>query len=190
MNLDRLLQQCEGAANVPPVEQWDPPLAGDMPLVIKADGQWLHEGRAFTRPALVRLLASLLRQDPEGVCLVTPVERWRIEVEDCPFVIVQAHKRGSDWYLVTQYDDELCLSADHPLSITSTPTGESVPQVPVRQGLSARISRNVYYQLVEAATSREQEGGTMEIGIESAGQWHVLGHIDGHELTDSASGAE
>lgn len=196
MNLDRLLQQYEGTPKVPPVAQWYPPLAGDMPLVIKADGQWLHEGHPFKRPALVQLLSGLLRQDPEGVCLVTPAERWRIDVEDCPFVIVEAQERDDDWYLVTQYGDELRLDADHPLSVTPLPGGETAPQVPVRFGLCARLSRNVYYQLVEAATSREQADGTLEVGIESAGQWHVLGHVDSEELPESqelggsASGAE
>ena len=38
MQIDRLLHHCDTAAAIPPVEQWHPPLLGDMPLVIKADG--------------------------------------------------------------------------------------------------------------------------------------------------------
>ncbi|MDN6296742.1 MAG: DUF1285 domain-containing protein [Halomonas sp.] len=184
MNLEHLLQHCEKAAAIPPVDHWQPPFCGDMPLTIKADGSWWHEGAPFTRPELVRLLASLLRRDPEGVCLVTPAERVRIEVEDCPLTIVAAHQVGGDWRLTTHHGDTLTLDADHPLTMTRTPGGDEAPEVPVRFGLAARLNRNVYYQLVDAASLREHESH-VEVGVESAGSWHVLGTLSDAE----ASGA-
>lgn len=30
--------------SLPPVEKWTPPLCGDMDLVIKSNGDWVHEG--------------------------------------------------------------------------------------------------------------------------------------------------
>ncbi|MDN6179619.1 MAG: DUF1285 domain-containing protein [Halomonas subglaciescola] len=180
MNLDRLLQHGDKTAAIPPVDQWQPPFCGDMALTIKADGSWWHEGAPFTRPDLVRLLASLMRLDPEGVCLVTPTERIRIQVEDRPLMIVAAQQVGGDWRLTTQHGDELTLDAEHPLSMTRTPGGDEAPEVPVRFGLVARLSRNVYYQLVDAASLREGKAHT-DVGVESAGYWHVLGTLNAAE---------
>lgn len=178
MQLDRLLDHCDGAAEIPPLDQWHPPLLGDLPVLIASDGQWLHEGRPFTRPSLVRLLASLLRQDPEGTCLVTPDERWRIKVADCPFVIIDARQYADDWWLTTHYGDQLRLDNTHCLEVTITPDGEQVPQVPVRFGLTGRLNRNVYYQLVEAADTCEDDDGHHTVGLWSAGHWQVLGTLD------------
>ncbi|GAA3905541.1 DUF1285 domain-containing protein [Halomonas cibimaris] len=180
MHLERLLQYAEDTVEVPPVDQWQPPFCGDIPLTIKADGSWWHQGEPFTRPALVRLLASLLRRDPEGVCLVTPAERVRIDVEDCPLMIVAACQKGRDWWLTTDHGDALRLDGDHPLTMTATPAGDAAPQVPVRFGLAARLNRNVYYQLVDAASLRRTEAGT-QVGIESGGAWHLLGTLDDDE---------
>jgi len=189
MHLDRLLQHGEKAAAIPPVDQWQPPFCGDMALTIKADGSWWHEGAPFTRPDLVRLLASLMRRDPEGICLVTPAERIRIQVEDCPLMIVAAHQVGDAWQLTTQHGDELMLDAEHPLTMTRTPSGDEAPEVPVRFGLVARLSRNVYYQLVDAASLRQCDGRTgvdqAEVGVESAGVWHVLGTLDDAEASEA-----
>ncbi len=178
MNIDRLLQQRQGAASIPPLEMWQPALSGDMDIVIQADGSWLHEGQPFARPAIARLLSSLLRHDPEGYCLVTPVERWRIQVEDLPFVAVEADYRDDAWWLTTQFDDVVRLDAEHSLSLSQTPHNEQVPAIGVRYGLLARLHRHVFYQLVEASSSQTLANGQSEIGVWSAGSWHVLGQID------------
>ena len=135
------------------------------------------------RPA--RLLATLLRLDEDGYCLVTPVERWRIEVEDLPLVAVETDFRDGAWWFTTQFDDVIRLDGEHPLSITLTPQGEAVPQLPVRFGLAARLHRNVYYQLVEAAETREVDNGVAEVGLMSAGQWFALGQLDDESLGEA-----
>ncbi|MBW8303100.1 MAG: DUF1285 domain-containing protein, partial [Brevundimonas sp.] len=48
----------------------DPDEFGD--IVIKTDGQWLHEGSPIGREALVRLFSTILRKDADGFFLVTP----------------------------------------------------------------------------------------------------------------------
>lgn len=182
MNIDRLLhqggQEDGPAGTIPPLNEWQPPLSGDINIAIHADGSWWHEGQPFSRPKVARLLATLLRLDADGYCLVTPVERWRIQVEDLPFVAVEADFRGDTWWFTTQFDDIVCLDAEHPLSVTLNPQGEAVPQLPVRFGLAARLHRNVYYQLVEAAETRELSNGNIELGLMSAGQWFALGQLD------------
>lgn len=182
MNIDRLLLQRgeEGkrAGTIPPLDQWQPPLSGDMNLRIHSDGRWWHEGEPFARPKIARLLATLLRLDEDGYCLVTPVERWRVAVEDLPLVAVEADFHDDAWWFTTQFDDVVRLDAEHPLTVTLTPQGEAVPQLPVRFGLAARLHRNVYYQLVEAAETRDQIDGKTEVGVMSAGHWFALGQVD------------
>lgn len=183
MNIDRLLQQRgtqrETAGAIPPLDQWHPELSGDINIIIRTDGSWWHEGQPFARPQVARLLGTLLRLDDEGYCLVTPAERWRVEVEDLPLVAVEADFRDDAWWFTTQFEDEVRLDAEHPLSVTLTPQGEAVPQVLVRFGLAARLHRNVYYQLIEAAQTRDLDNGSAEIGLMSAGQWFALGKLDG-----------
>ncbi|MDQ7727521.1 DUF1285 domain-containing protein [Halomonas sp. SpR8] len=182
MNIDRLLQQhgthSEDAGAIPPLDQWHPEFTGDINISIRADGGWWHEGQPFARPKVARLLATLLRLDDEGYCLVTPVERWRVQVEDLPLVAVEADFHDNAWWFTTQFDDVVRLDAGHPLSVTLTPQGEAVPQLPVRFGLAARLHRNVYYQLVEAAETRDLGNGTSEIGLMSAGHWYALGRLE------------
>lgn len=189
MNLDRLLQQSslqeERSITIPPLDEWQPALSGDMNLIIRADGSWWHEGQPFARPKVARLLATLLRGDADGYCLVTPSERWRIQVEDLPLVAVEADFYDDAWWLTTQFDDVVRLDAEHPLSVTLTPQGDAVPQLPVRFGLAARLHRNVYYQLINAAETREVGEGVSEVGIMSAGHWFALGQLDDESVGEA-----
>lgn len=95
-------ERAAGGADLPPVEHWDPPLSGDIDIRIARDGTWYHEGAAIERPALVRLFAGLLKREGDEYFLVTPVEKWRIQVEDAPFVLVVLEPRvdargGDNW---------------------------------------------------------------------------------------------
>ncbi|WP_136248530.1 DUF1285 domain-containing protein [Halomonas borealis] len=175
MNLETWLAGIEPAGEIPPLERWHPACCGDMALTIAADGRWIHEGGTIRRPRLVRLLASVLRREADGdYYLVTPAEKWRIRVEDRPLEIVDAEPDESgDWWLTTNVGDRLRLDAERCLTVTATPRGEAVPEVPVRFGLAARLSRNVFYRLVEVAETR----GT-ELGLESGGAWQPLGRWD------------
>ena len=71
----------------PPVHLWNPPYCGEIDMRIAADGRWYHDGSLINRPRMVQLFSSILRRDDDGCFyLVTPVERVRIRVDDCPFV--------------------------------------------------------------------------------------------------------
>ncbi|WP_148254709.1 DUF1285 domain-containing protein [Aidingimonas lacisalsi] len=178
MSLDAFLAPLEQPGVVPPLDHWRPPFLGDMDLCITADGQWVHEGRAIERPRLAQLLATLLWRDDDGdYYLVSPVEKWRIRVEDCPFVVVDASAHDDDWIMTTNMADRVRLDASHPLMLSQAPAGECIPEVPVRFGLTARINRNVYYHLIEHAERRASDDW-IELGITSAGHWHSLGGLD------------
>ena len=71
---------------LPPVEKWNPPLSGDLDMRIARDGTWFYLGSPITRPGMVKLFSSILKREGDAFFLVTPVEKWRISVEDAPFV--------------------------------------------------------------------------------------------------------
>src|SRR3569623_1324589 len=79
---------------LPPVHLWNPAHSGAIDIVIQRDGAWRHEGAVIQREALVRLFSTILRKDPDGIWLVTPVEKLRIVVEDAPFVAVRVDRIG------------------------------------------------------------------------------------------------
>ncbi|GAA5178853.1 MULTISPECIES: DUF1285 domain-containing protein [Halomonadaceae] len=182
MSLDGLLTPVEGDGAIPPLERWQPALSGDMDLLIRADGGWLHDGEPIRRPRLVRLLSTILRREADGdYYLVTPVEKWRIQVEDRPFLIVDADAQGEAdalaWHIDTNVGDRVTLGAEHRLVLSETPRGEPVPEVAIRFGLAARLHRNVYYRLIEQAEQRSQPGG-IALGLTSNGVWQPLGWLD------------
>ncbi|WP_352259834.1 DUF1285 domain-containing protein [Psychrobacter sp. TB55-MNA-CIBAN-0194] len=76
---------------IPPLENWHPDNVADMDLVIKANGEWWHEGGEMTRESLVSLFATILwKEENEGITeyfLKTPVQKIRIQVEDAPLLI-------------------------------------------------------------------------------------------------------
>src|SRR4051794_19439193 len=79
---------------LPPVHLWNPAHSGEIDIVIRRDGTWWHEGAKINREPLVRLFSTVLRKDPDGIWLVTPVEKMKIRVEDAPFVAVRVDRRG------------------------------------------------------------------------------------------------
>lgn len=146
-----------GAQGKYPVQSWNPPLSGDMDLVIKKDGTWWHEGVKFTRDSLVLLFSSILKREGNEYFLVSPVERWRIRVEDMPLHIISASRVGDGICVMTSERQVLHLDLDHLLQFSAI-DGVSVPYIEVRNGLNARFLRNAFYSLVELA---DEDNGEM-----------------------------
>lgn len=147
--------------DIPPVESWHPDHCGTMDLVIQSNGNWVHEGTPIGRARLVRLLSRILRHDPEGYVLVTPVEKISIEVEDVPFLIVDADHDGDVLSVRTNVGDTVDVGPEHPLMMRAGPGGEVVAYVKIRGDLLARFGRSAWYRLVDAATHDEQLGVTI-----------------------------
>lgn len=164
---------------LPPVHLWTPAHSGEIDIVITADGRWIHEGATINRAALVRLFSTVLRKDPDGYWLVTPVEKMRITVEDAPFIAtgldVAAWSDGSPVLsFTTNVGDVVEAGADNALRVEIDPaTQEPRPYLHVRRGLEALISRPVFYELVEMAQERDGV-----LGVESAGTWFPLGRSE------------
>ena len=146
---------------LPPVHLWNPDHCGDIDIVIRADGVWMHEGSPIGRAPLVRLFSTVLRKDPDGYHLVTPVEKLRITVQDLPFRAVAVERAGDRLIFTTDVGDRTEAGPEHPIVVETDPvTGEPSPRVHVRADLWARIARPVFYELVEAAAL---EGGRLWI---------------------------
>ena len=119
-------------------------------------------------------------QKREVFWLETPVEKGRIEVEDAPFIVtaltVDHANRGSlethpALRFITNVDDNVPLDAAHPLQMLPRPDGVGLqPYIEVRDGLLAKISRPVYYELAACATG----GDDGRIGVWSHDYFFVL----------------
>jgi hypothetical protein len=159
------------ARALPPVHLWNPAHCGEIDIRIRRDGVWLHEGSPIGREPLVRLFSTVLRKDPDGFHLVTPVEKLKIVVEDAPFIATAVERREGALVFTTNVGDQAAAGPEHPLRVETDPaTGEPAPYVEVRRGLEARLARSVFYELVEMAETRD---GVM--GVVSNGSWFVLG---------------
>ncbi|KMO31770.1 hypothetical protein VQ02_25355 [Methylobacterium variabile] len=162
----------------PPVERWNPDYCGEIPMRIAADGTWHYNGSPIGRPALVKLFASILRQDPDGrTVLVTPVERVGIEVEDAAFLAVEMAVEGEgDGRAIafrTNLDDVVPLDDAHPLRFERDPDGGLKPYIAVRHGLSARLTRALVYDLLELCEERD-EAGERWFGLGAGGRFHRI----------------
>ena len=169
--------QKQQGRGLPPVHLWNPPNCGDIDIRIARDGLWFHEGTPIGREALVRLFSTILRRDPDGYWLVTPVEKMRIRVEDSPFIAVRVDRVGDDLVFQTNVGDEVVAGPDHALRVTTDPvSGEPRPYLHVRRGLEARLSRPVFYELVEMAEPRQTEDGP-QFGVTSNGAWFAVAPV-------------
>ena len=151
---------------LPPVHLWNPEHCGDIDIVVRADGTWMHEGSPIGRKELVRLFSTVLRLDPDGYHLVTPVEKMRIAVEDLPFRAVAMERRDDALVFTTDVGDEVTADAEHPITVDTDPaTGEPAPRIHVRRGLEARIVRAIFYDLVEMAEVVDGRLTVMSAGV-------------------------
>ena len=158
---------------LPPVHLWHPEHCGDIDIVIRADGVWMHEGSPIGRKELVRLFSTVLRKDPDGYHLVTPVEKLKIAVEDLPFQAVAMRREGDALIFTTDVGDEVRAGEDDPIVVETDPTtGEPAPRIHVRRDLWARIARSVFYEMVEMA--QEVDG---RLVVRSGGQIFSLGRV-------------
>lgn len=143
----------------PPLHLWHPPLSGEIPIRIAADGHWFHDGGRITRESLVSLFASILRREEDGeYYLVTPAEKWRVEVELHPLIVTDLESReegGKELLELTlNTGKKVVLGLEHPLFLE--PRVGDIAAVRLEHGLTALFSRAAWYRLVES--SREVAG--------------------------------
>lgn len=164
---------------LPPVEEWNPDYCGEIDLVIRRDGTWVHEGTPIGRARLVRLFSTVLKKEGDRYYLVTPVEKLGVKVEDAPFVAVLMRAEDGDngrrLVFTTNVGDEVAAGPDHQIVFRKNPaSGEMAPYIHVRADLTALIARAVFYELVELGETREVGGEDM-FGVVSQGVFFPFG---------------
>jgi hypothetical protein len=169
----------------PPVHLWNPPFCGDLDMRIAADGTWFYLKTPIGRPALVKLFASVLKREGDRYFLVTPVEKCGIVVEDAPFLAVElrvepdgrraARAAGSRiLHFRTNVDDWVACGPDHALRFEPEPqTGGLKPYLHVRSNLWAKVTRALFYDLVELGEERDL-GGERMFGVASSGEFFAM----------------
>jgi hypothetical protein len=152
---------------------------GHFDIHIDRDGSWFYRGTPINRASLVKLFSTVLERDAEGVYwLVTPAERGRITVDDAPFLAVELDRtgEGSAQALIfrTNIGDFVTADAAHPLRIaTDKATDTPRPYMLVRNRLEARLTRPVFYSLVDWGVE-ERVGGATRFGVWSKGTFFPL----------------
>lgn len=192
----------EGRA-IPPLEKWDPQNVTDMDLIIKANGEWWHEGAKVTRESLVSLFASVLwKEDNDGTTeyyLKTPVQKMRIHVEDAPLLINDVgivNENNVSWLeFTTTTGDVIRLDDEHSITLKTYDSKDNNaingvdndtrlgklnnvetavrPYMMVRNNLTALISRNTFYHLTEIGELSENGKETV-LTLQSGGKSYQL----------------
>ena len=174
-------QKANGAApdgkGLPPVHLWNPPFCGDLDMRIASDGTWFYMGTPIGRPALVRLFSTILPREGDKHFLVTPVEKVGIRVDDAPFLAVEMQSETSAGKrrlrFRTNVDDWVDCDSAHRLRFEASRDGGLTPYLHVRADLWAKVTRALYYDLVEMGEERMIEGRPM-FGVESAGEFFAM----------------
>ena len=149
----------------PPINLWYPEKVSNLDISISADGYWSYHGSVIARHRLARLFSTLLRLEDDGeYYLITPEEKYRINVADAPFVAISMQEAGNGRLqklsFTTNMGDIITLDYQHPLRIeTDLRSGEPSPYIMVRDNLEAKLSRNVYYQLMELLEKKDNHLG-------------------------------
>jgi hypothetical protein len=172
----------EGGKGPPPVHLWNPPFCGDLDIRIAGDGTWYYLKTPIGRPALVKLFASVLKREGDKYFLVTPVEKVGIVVDDAPFIAVEMKveegANGRVLHFRTNVDDWVACDRDHALRFEpEAGTGGLKPYLHVRRDLWAKVSRPLFYDLVELGEERDVDGQRM-FGVASSGEFFVMAPAD------------
>ena len=162
----------------PPVERWNPPFCGDLDMRIGADGTWYYLKTPIGRPALVKLFASVLKREGDKYFLVTPVEKCGITVDDAPFLAVELKVEPSASGRVLNFRTNVgdwvqCGPANALRFEPETATGGLKPYLHVRRDLWAKVTRALFFDLVELGEEREVAGRDM-FGVTSMGEFFPM----------------
>src|ERR1700761_296660 len=171
---------------LPPVHLWNPPFCGDLDMRIARDGTWFYLGTPIGRPALVRLFSTILKREDGKHFLVTPVEKVGIRVDDAPFLAVEMQKvddgNGTLLRFRTNVDDWVACDAAHRLRFKTAADGGLTPYLHVRADLWAKVTRAIYYDLVDMGEERMVDGRRM-FGLASGGEFFAM--ADAEEVREA-----
>ncbi len=160
-------------------------MAAGYAFTIDRDGRWYCHDPAMgegpiRRESLAKLFAGAgsgwmagkgLSLEEDGTYwLKSPHDRYKIDVEDVPFVIVDYDRKNQLIVLKTNFGEEATLDGDHTFQFRPDGPFPGVPYVEIRKGLLARIGRSVFYNLAAEASQQNAD-----LSVESGGRDHILG---------------
>lgn len=176
--VDSIVAATPGLPDADTLADWSPDFSGEIDIQILADGRWEHKGTLIKREGLVRLFASLLRREPDGhYYLVTPSEKWRIQVAVHALRVIDCEQVGDtdvvSWQALLNTGGRCIVGGSNKLhGERLLPDGErSTPYMDLPNGLTAQIDRAAWYRLIESA---EADGSA--VFIHSAGERILLGN--------------
>jgi hypothetical protein len=169
----------------PPVHLWNPAYCGEIEMRIATDGTWFYQKTPIGRPALVKLFASIIKREGDRYFLVTPVEKCGITVDDAPFLAVELRivpaAAGRLLQFRTNVDDWVDCGPEHRLRFEPEPeTGGLKPYVHIRRDLWAKVTRALFFDLVELGEERLIDGTAM-FGVASGGEFFAMAPAAGIE---------
>jgi len=156
-------------------------ICGKIDMRIARDGKWFYLGTPIPRKEMVCLFASTLtRRDDGSYWLITPCEEAEIEVEDVPFLAVEMFScncgRQRNISFRTNVDELVTLDQPSQLRLCRKSEGNP-PYLMVRDGIEARLTRSVYYELVGLGVEEVVDGERL-YGVWSKGIFFPLGPLE------------
>ena len=149
----------------------------DFEIHIASDGRWFHQGGEIKRISIVKLFASVLSLDNDGkYWLTTPSEKGEITVEDAPFIIVKLNllksggKARPKLQMVDNIERKFIVDSSHSVFFRKNKNKEQIPYLNLNDGLTAKINRPVYYELMNMVTKNSKG----DIGVWSAEEFVIL----------------
>jgi len=115
---------------------------------IDKEGNWYHEGVEITHELIYSYLYSLLQRDENGLYFIeTEGNKWYVEVEDAPFIVIGLKQSPDNRGLIIRLND----GTEEPLSLDSLSIKkDNVPYCKVKGGKSeARFNRPSYFSLAQ-----------------------------------------
>ena len=167
----------------PPVELWNPPFCGDLDMRIAADGTWFYLKTPIGRPALVKLFASVLKREgdklfPRHAGREVRHPRRRRAVSRGRAECRTTATAGQVLNFRTNVDDWVACGPQHALRFEpETGTGGLKPYLHVRRDLWAKVTRALFFDLVELGEEREIDGTAM-FGVSSTGVFFPMALAD------------
>lgn len=168
----------EGGKGLPPVHLWNPPFCGDLDMRIASDGTWFYEKTPIGRIGLVKLFSSVLKREGDKYFLVTPVEKVGIVVDDAPFLAVELKvedaPEGRTLNFRTNVDEWIAAGPGHALRFEKDAENDGLaPYLHVRRDLWAKVTRALFYDLVDLGEECDI-GGTTMFGVVSRGEFYAM----------------
>lgn len=163
---------------LPPVHLWHPEETKDIGMRISRDGTWWYQGSPIRRQRLVRLFSRVLRRDGDEYFLVTPAEKFRVDVEAAPLLAVRMEMRWRaepEIIFQTNVGDLVVADEEHPILMRGT-AQMPLPLVVVRDGIEALMARSVYYELVDHGEISPRRGQEILV-VRSRGACFELGAL-------------